>query len=126
MVQIAFALSCAIIFGAIGDLLLSNGMQARGEISVRHLRDIPHATKQIFTNPVVLLGVLSMSIFFGSYLASLTMADVSVVNPLTALSYLIASAWAYFVWHERIRPVRFAGIALIVMGAILVGLSSGG
>ena len=126
MIEVAFALDCAIIFGAIGDLLLSNGMQARGEISVRRARDIPRALRQIFTNPVVLFGVLSMAIFFGSYLASLTMADVSVVNPLTALSYLIASSWAYFVWHERIRPVRFAGIVLIVMGAILVGLSSGG
>jgi len=37
------------------------------------------------------------------------MADVSVVNPLTALSYLIASAWAYFVWRERINRMRFAG-----------------
>ena len=93
---------------------------------MRHLRDIPRATKQIFANPLVLFGVLSMAIYFGSYLASLTMADVSVVNPLTALSYLIASAWAYFVWHQRIRPLRFAGIVLIVMGTILVGLSSGG
>ena len=28
--KIGFALSCAIIFGAVGDLLLSNGMQSTG------------------------------------------------------------------------------------------------
>jgi len=125
MIKIGFALTCAIIFGAIGDLFLSRGMQAAGEISVHRLSDIPHAIKQIVTSKLVLFGVISMAIFFGSYLASLTMADVSVVNPLTALSYLIASAWAYFIWHERIKGMRFAGIALIVAGAILVGLSSG-
>src|ERR1035437_785548 len=100
MTKVTFAITCAIIFGAIGDILLSKGMQAGGEISVHRLSDIPHAIKQIFTNPMVLCGILSMAVFFGSYLASLTMADVSVVNPLTALSYLIATAWAYFIWPE--------------------------
>jgi len=66
MTEVAFALTSAIIFGAIGDILLSKGMQARGEISVHRLSDIPHAVKQIFTNPTVLFGVLSMAVFFGS------------------------------------------------------------
>lgn len=124
MIKEAIALSLAIIFGAVGDILLSTGMKAHGEIVVRHLRDIPPVLKLVFSNFYVLSGVTSMAIYFGSYMAALSMIDVSVANPLTALSYIIATVYAVFVMHERVSYLRWAGVLLITTGAACVGVSS--
>lgn len=120
----AIALTFAIVFGAIGDILMSIGMQSRGEIAIRKLSDIPSIIKLIFTTPSVLFGILSMTIYFGSYIAALAWVDVSVANPLTALSYLIASIYAFAFLHEHIDIKRAAGIFCIILGAIFVGVSS--
>lgn len=124
MLKVGIALGLAIVFGAIGDIMMSEGMKKNGAISIHHIREIPKVAKLVFSRPLVILGVISMAIYFGSYVAALGWIDVSVANPLTALSYLIASAYAAFVMKEKLGIARSAGILLIVLGAILVGLSS--
>jgi drug/metabolite transporter (DMT)-like permease len=124
MLKVGIALGLAILFGAIGDIFMSKGMQENGAISIRHVGDLPKVAKLVFSRPLVIIGVISMAIYFGSYVAALGWIDVSVANPLTALSYLIASAYAAFVMKEKLGIVRAVGILLIVVGAILVGLSS--
>lgn len=122
--KVAIALSFAIVFGAVGDILLSTGMKSGGEVRIRRLHDVPPVLVLVFTNGYVLLGVLSMAIYFGSYITALAWVDVSVANPLTALSYVIASAYAVFYMREHVRPLRWLGIGLITIGAVFVGLSS--
>lgn len=124
MLEIVIALGCAIFFGATGDILLSAGMQSNGEVKVRKTADILPLIKRVFSRPLVLLGVLSMAFYFGAYMTALVWVDVSVANPMTALSYLIATIYAATIMRERIRFMRGAGIVLITVGAILVGLSS--
>ena len=124
MGKVAVALTLAIVLGATGDVLLSTGMQAMGAVRVRRLSDVPHLLAIIFSNPYVLFGVVSMAIYFASYITALAWVDVSVANPLTALSYLLATGYAAFVMHERISPTRAAGLVMIVVGAIFVGISS--
>ncbi|MHB9037830.1 MAG: EamA family transporter [Armatimonadota bacterium] len=124
MLRVGIALGMAIFFGAVGDILMSKGMQENGEVHVHSFNDLPKVAKHVFSRPLVIMGVVSMAIYFGSYVAALAWIDVSVANPLTALSYLIASAYAAFIMKERLGPKRAVGILLIVTGAILVGLSS--
>lgn len=117
-------LSLAIVFGAIGDVLLSKGMQQNGEVHIRSIRDIPPLLKFVFTRPYILAGVCVMALYFCSYAASLAWVDVSVANPITALSYVITTAYAVAFLKERVGTLRWAGVALITLGAICVGLSS--
>lgn len=124
MLAVGIALGLAIAFASIGDILLSTGMRENGELKIRGLRDIPEALRRMFTQPKVLFGLLAMTGYFGSYMAALTMVDVSVANPLTALSYLIATLYATAVMRERVSVARAIGIVLIVLGSIFVGLSS--
>jgi drug/metabolite transporter (DMT)-like permease len=124
MLKVGIALGMAILFGAIADILMSKGMRSHDEISIRHLSDIPQVAGCVFTRPFVVMGIVSMAIYFGSYVAALGWIDVSVANPLTALSYLIASAYAAFVMKEKISITRALGIMMIITGSILVGLSS--
>lgn len=120
----AIALTIAILFGAVGDIFMSIGMKSNGEIAIRKLSDIPHIIKHIFTTPYVLFGIISMAIYFGAYIAALAWVDVSVANPLTALSYLIASIYAFVFLREHVDIRRIIGICFIILGAIFVGISS--
>lgn len=122
--KVAIVLSFAIIFGAMGDILLSAGMKSNGEVALRRARDFPPLVKLVFTNPFVISGILSMAIYFASYITTLAWVDVSVANPLTALSYLIASIYAVTVLREPVSLVRGIGILLVILGATFVGLSS--
>ena len=124
MGKVAVALTFAIVLGAVGDVLLSMGMQSMGAVRIRRLSDIPRVLAIIFSNPYVLFGVVSMAIYFASYITALAWVDVSVANPLTALSYLLATAYAALIMHERIGATRAVGLTLIVVGAIFVGVSS--
>ena len=118
------AISMAIFFGALGDILLSKGMQSSGEISVRKFGDLGKAIALVFTHPVVLLGIASMAIYFGSYMAALAWMEVSIADPLTALSYVIATFYAAFVMRERVCSTRWIGVTLITIGSIFIGMSS--
>ncbi len=117
-------MSFAILFGAIADILMSTGMRRSGEVTVKRLSDVPPLLAATFTNPYVLAGVLSMAIYFAAYITALAWVDVSVANPLTALSYVIASTYAFAYLREKIGWMRAAGIMLITVGAVCVGLSS--
>lgn len=124
MVEAGFTLGIAIVFAAMGDILFSKGMQAHGEVKVHSFWDIPPLMKHVFTNPLVLAGMGSMAINLASYVAALEYVDVSVANPITSLSYLVATIYMAFIVHQRVSRMRWIGLFLITAGAICVGITS--
>jgi drug/metabolite transporter (DMT)-like permease len=50
---------------------------------------------------------------------------VSVALPLTALEYVIVAVLGIQILKEAVPPLRWAGIALVVAGVILIGLAGG-
>ncbi len=112
-------LLAVIIFGACGDVLLSRGMRDVGEI---HLNQIPHLIPAL-ANPWVLLGIGSLLIFFASYSAALSWADLTYVLPATAFGYVLLALLSYYWLHESISLQRWIGILLISAG---VGFVAGG
>jgi drug/metabolite transporter (DMT)-like permease len=76
--------------------------------------------KAIAMNPVVWLGLL---LFAGSALAwlfVLSRVPLSFAYPFASLSYLLIVVADRFVFHETIPPARWAGVALIMSGIVLV------
>ena len=122
--EVAIALGCAILFGALGDILLSKGMKSNGEVSLKHIRDIGPLIVHVFRRPLILAGVISLAFYFFAYIAALAWVDVSVANPLTALSYVIVTAFAALFTAEQVKPGRWVGVLVITVGAVLVGMSS--
>ena len=108
-----------IIFGSCGDVLLSRGMRDVGQIDLRQLLHLIPA----LANPWILLGIGCLLIFFTSYSAALSWADLTFVLPATAVGYVVIALLSHFFLHEQISRQRWIGILLIVVG---VGFVAGG
>jgi uncharacterized membrane protein len=108
-----------VLFGSSGDTLLSRGMKDIGEV---HLSHWTHVITAVF-NPWIACGIVCLMVFFGSYLASLSWADLTYVLPATAFGYVVLALLSKFFLHEQISLARWAGIVLITAG---VGFVAGG
>ncbi len=103
----------AIMIGAsVGDALLSRGMREVGPVSVHHLALLLLALR----NPWVLGGIAVLISFMGSYMAALSWADLTFVQPATAFGNVVTALIGRLWLHENISWTRWCGIALIVIG----------
>jgi undecaprenyl phosphate-alpha-L-ara4N flippase subunit ArnE len=50
--------------------------------------------------------------------------ELSVLQPINSMSYVFSIIIAIFILHEKVPPINFAGIALIVGGVIVIGANS--
>ncbi len=97
---------------SIGDALLSRGMKQVGPIPLDHLTLLLPA----LLNPWVLTGVAVLISFMGSYMAALSWADLTFVQPATAFGNVVTALIGRLWLQEAITPMRWAGIACIVIG----------
>jgi drug/metabolite transporter (DMT)-like permease len=115
-------LAIVIVAGAVGDVLVSKGMKQVGEIHSADPASLARVAGRALRQPYVILGALCLAIYFFSFLAVLSWADVSLVVPITSLSFLLTTFLAQWALHERVTPLRWAGTLLIVTGVALVAL----
>lgn len=107
----------AVIFGAFGDISLRKGMKTIGGMEFRSMY---HALVTAASNTYVLAGVFLLVAFLVLYLASLSWEDLSYVLPLTAADYVLVTLFAYFLLHENVSALRWAGSVLVATGIALV------
>jgi drug/metabolite transporter (DMT)-like permease len=108
-----YAMLVFIMLGAsIGDALLSRGMKQVGPVSFGHMGLLFHA----LLNPWVGAGILVLISFMGSYMTALSWADLTFVQPATAFGNVVTALIGRLWLHEAITPMRWAGIACIVIG----------
>jgi len=74
--------------------------------------------------PWLALGVLLLIAWMLLRMALLSWADLSYVLPVTAVEYALVALAGRLYLHETITTRRWAGIALIVAGAALVGVAT--
>lgn len=103
-----------------GDLALKQGMRQMPPMDDASLGEVGRLFQHIFTTPLVGLGVGLLAVNFAIMLAVLSQADLSVVGPARALSYLLLTILAHTVLHEHVPPLRWVGVALITVGVGMV------
>lgn len=102
-----------IMLGAsVGDALLSRGMRQVGPVPLAH----PQVLLYALLNPWVFGGILVLISFMGSYMTALSWADLTFVQPATAFGNVVTALIGRLWLHETISPLRWLGIALIVLG----------
>jgi len=110
----------AVLIGGTGHVLLSKGMRTVGDLTEAPASRVGAMIVGAVSNPWLLLGVALQAAFFAMYLTLLSRAQVSKVLPMTALDYVVVALLARLVLAEAVTPARWAGIALIVVGVVLV------
>jgi drug/metabolite transporter (DMT)-like permease len=114
-----FGLACE----STGVILLKKGMTHIGELDGYTIAEILRVFKTGLTSPQILLGVFFEAIFFGCLLLLMNKSDISFLWPLTALSFVFATFAAMWFLGESVSPVRWIGVALIMLGAAFISYS---
>ena len=102
---------------ALGNWSLAWGMKH----DAPHMALAPIAVLRTIFSPWVGLGILLLILWLLSRMALLSWADLSYVLPVTSIGYVISAILGKYSFAEVISPARWAGIALIVAGMVLVG-----
>ena len=123
MTRLIIIMLIALVLEAMGVVYLSMGLKQIGEPKGITLSEVGRLVGRGITNRNILLGVLMETIFFVSLLVMLKIWDVSLIWPLTSLGFVLTTLAAKYIRHEDVNSVRWAGVFLIVAGAVLVGYS---
>ena len=125
MFRVVVTMVLATLAAAFGQILLRQGMLAVGSLeSYAPLALISYFLRALF-QPYVLLGTALNAVFYFCMMAALSWSDVTVVIPLTAIEYGFAAVLAVLVLKEVVPPVRWAGIAFVILGVILISAGGG-
>jgi drug/metabolite transporter (DMT)-like permease len=110
-----------VIFGPLGDVLLSKGMKKIGAISSFTPANLAHLFSTVFSTGMIWLGIASLLAFFIAYTLVLSWADYSFVQPASSIAYGIVALLGYFVLGEVVTPTRWIGVLIICLGVLIVG-----
>ena len=110
-----------VIFGPMGDVLLSKGMKHVGAISSFTPANLPHLFSTVFSSGMIWLGISSLLAFFIAYTLVLSWADYSFVQPASSIAYGMVALLGYVVLGEVVTPTRWIGVVIICLGVLMVG-----
>jgi drug/metabolite transporter (DMT)-like permease len=116
-------IAIVVLSSTAGDLAVSHAMKRIGDIETLHPVTIFRVVTRAFRMGWMWIGIGLMALGFFSLLAVLSWADVSIVVPATALSYVAAAVGAKYLLREHIAPVRWAGVLLVCLGVALLSVS---
>jgi drug/metabolite transporter (DMT)-like permease len=123
MAKLLLILLIGLVFEATGVVLLKKGISKVGEVKQVSIEEIVRVVKAGFTSPYVLLGVFFEALFFGCLLVLMGESDISLLWPLTGLSFVMTTFAALIFLGEQVSSVRWAGVIFIMIGAALISYS---
>jgi len=112
---------------SIGNGLLSKGLRALQELDwsgpfwSTGLHYIGTATR----DPIIVVGVICHATFFALLLVAFSLGDLSLVLPITSLTYLFAVIIGKIYLHEDVNVLRWIGAIIIVAGVFVVLVGEG-
>src|SRR5437868_71646 len=110
MIKVILILLAGLVFEAVGVVYLSAGMKqlnASGGTEARwSLAKVMRLVKSGVTNKNILLGIAWEAVFFAALCYLLTQRDVSLIWPLSALSFIFTGLAAKWFLKEEISTLR--------------------
>lgn len=116
-------LIAALIIESIGVVYTSLGLKTLPRVERYTARSILRLAGSALVNRHIVLGVVLQALFFFALLYLLSQGDVSFIWPLTALSFVFTTFAARAFLGEKIPRLRWLGLLLIVIGAMLITYS---
>jgi len=95
-----------------------------GEVYVHTLHDALQFLAMVCASPFLWIGLTGVFCVFVIWVTLLSKIDLSVAVPVASFSYVGVPLVSAIFLKEQIPPLRWAGIAVIVVGIILVSMST--
>src|SRR3989338_1472059 len=107
---------------AVGQMILKIGMTQVGELKFSD--GIISMFWRTFSNLYVLGGLAFFGVNAMLWLVVLSREKLSFAYPMVAFAYIVTILLAKFVLHEDIPALRWAGLATIIVGVLMIAKSS--
>src|SRR6187200_2526525 len=104
--RFALLMVAAVAALAVGETFISRGMKQSGRAS----SGFSDGARAAVTNPWVVSGVILMALHLGLYATALSVADLSLVMPMTAATYPVVAMLSRFYLHEEVHQARWVGV----------------
>ncbi len=105
-----------IVTSVLGNSLLSLGLKEHGSLvgkpALAYIAALLH--------PLVAAGVGLLIVWMVTHMMLLSWADLSYVLPVTSMGYVMTAVVGRVFLHENVSWTRWAGVAVIVAGFVLV------
>jgi bacterial/archaeal transporter family protein len=120
--KIMLLVAILVLANATGEVLIAKSMKQLGEISTLRLPELLKLGWRVLTNKLFATGFVLMALNFIVFLVLLSIADLSLVMPLTALGFVIKTFGAKIFLGESISRERLIGTLLVCAGVALISL----
>ena len=112
-------LALVLVLRPFGNLSLAWGMRHFSSMLAAN----PFLYLRAMFNPFVAVGIGALVLGLLTRMALLSVADLSIVLPLTASGYILSTFLGKVVLGEEVTANRWLGTVLIFAGAVVVGFS---
>jgi multidrug transporter EmrE-like cation transporter len=110
---------------AIGVVFLATMFASTGQILIKTGVNASTGNPLTLINPPVMLGYCFYALSMVILVVCLKYGDLSVLYPIFAMNFVWVSAFSpYFFPADAMNPVKWAGVASIVLGVFLIGAGS--
>ncbi|MGE0115772.1 MAG: 4-amino-4-deoxy-L-arabinose transferase [Steroidobacteraceae bacterium] len=120
MTAVAFALILTgVLLNACAQLLLKAGTNAIGHIEFSG-NGLWTVTPKLIFEPHILAGLACYAISVVVWIGALSRTPVSIAYPMLSIGYIVNAVAAWYLFAEALTPTRIAGIAVIIVGVVLI------
>lgn len=111
-------------------VFLTIGLTVYGQIIIKARASL-HATGNagwflaaMFLDPWVISGLAAALAASATWMMAVRSADLSIIYPIMALTFVIVPVLAVFVFGDSLRGIQIVGLLLIVVGVGLTALAT--
>ncbi len=112
---ILFSCGCAVV----GQILFKTGARSLPQVPVG-----PEFLAAMAASPMIWGGLAMFGASAATWILTLARVDLSFAFPMLSLNFVLTAAYARFAFGEYLSNLRIAGIALVVVGVVVI--ASGG
>lgn len=117
-----FCILAGVTLNAGAQLLLKAGVNAVGHFDFTRANIVPIGLK-LATQVPIIGGLACYVISVGVWIVGLSRVDVSVAYPMLSLGYVVNAFAAWYLFGEALSLHRLAGIAIILVGVVVLARS---
>jgi drug/metabolite transporter (DMT)-like permease len=117
----------SVVLAALAQLTLKHGVTqvtSHGQHPL-HLSDPLATAKRVAGSLSVWIGLLIFALSAAVWIVVLSRASLSFAYPFAALTYVLIVVFDRFVLDQNVPSLRWAGVAFIITGIVLVSRTGG-